>query len=405
MRNLAGLNAGFTFTTLAGFVWILFGLFPIPVRADDPPGVAVRLSGLADKQVELAKRITAAPDRAMKGSGLAGVMGGIHVKMTSGDSQEVLLPIPQLSGGQVPICFFLSGTPGEAFTDVRLRRAEDGNVAAVVRLAGKKQEVKLAWSAVILLSETEVTPDRTPADPFRKPSACVQSEANEVRMLAAALWPRAGESAKFAANIQQHIRDLKPVERPRSLDALGILKSGENGICTANANLAAALMRSKGIACRTVAVVPPTSQRLEMHRIVEFFDDGKWVPFDPSSLQPDIPAKPWQNVVMANTAVKDEEAAMKPRMGATLGSPYGQEAELLTPGVMLFGEDFFWTQAKPLAAFEPTAVSARAAAKAWTRYLETGTLTATHLAAGSATTAAEFTERIKEKLPAGSPSK
>jgi hypothetical protein len=359
--------------------------------------VAVRLDGLAERQVELAKRITAAPDRAMKGSGLAGVMGGIHVKVTSDESQDVLLPIPQLSGGQVPVYFFLSGTPAEAVTEIRLRKAEDGNVAAVVRLTGKKQEVKLAWSAVVLLSAKELTPDRTLADPFQKASACVQSEAIEVRTLAAALWPRAGESAKLAANIQKHIRDLKPVERPRSLDALGILKSGENGICTANANLAAALMRSKGIACRTVAVIPPTSQRLEMHRIAEFFDDGKWVPFDPSSLQTDIPAKSWQNVVMAKTALKDEEAAMKPRMGAMLGCPYGQEAEMLTPGVMLFGEDFFWTQAKPLATFEPTADSARAVVAAWASYLETGTLTAGQLAAGAATTAVEFTEQLKVK--------
>jgi hypothetical protein len=346
--------------------------------------------------MELAKRISAAPQRMMKGSGIVGVMGGVHVKVTAGDWQEVLLPIPQLTGGQVPICYFISGDPAEAVTAVRLRKAEDGTVAAVVRLAGKKQEAKLAWSAVVLLSATDVTPDRTPAEPYRKATACVQSEADEVTKLAAGLWPRTGLPAEFAANIQRHVRTLKRVERPRSLDAVGIIKSGENGICTANANLAAALMRSKGIACRAVAVVPPTSQRLEMHRIVEFFEYGKWVPYDPSSLQPDVPAKPWQNVVMAKTSVTDEGSAMKPRMGATVGSPYGQEAELLTPGVTLFGEDFFWTKATPLAEFEPTADAARAAAAVWIKYLETGTISPGQYAAGSATTAAEFAGRLKE---------
>ena len=88
---------------------------------------------------------------------------------------------------------------------------------------------------------------------------------------------------------------------------------------------------------------------------------------------------------------------MKARMGAMLGCPYGQEAELLTPGVMLFGRDFFWTLAVPLAEFEPTADAARMAAKAWTRYLETGILTPGQVAAGSAKTAAELVELLNKK--------
>src|SRR5262249_43217911 len=214
------------------------------------------------------------------------------------------------------------------------------------------------------------------------------SRADEVTKLAAATWPKTGKAVEFAANIQRHIRDMKRLDRPRSLDALGILKSGENGICTANANLAAALMRAKGIACRSVAVIPPIAQRLEMHRIVEFFEDGRWLPFDPSSLQTDIPSKPWHNIIMARTTTNDEQVAMKPRMGAMVGCPYGQEIELLTSGVNLFGEDFFWTLAKPLAEFEPTEEATRLAAAAWGRYLQTGTLTQGQLKAGSAKTAA-----------------
>ena len=48
---------------------------------------------------------------------------------------------------------------------------------------------------------------------------------------------------------------------------------------------------------RSVAVIPPISQRLEMHRIVEFAESGRWVPFDPSSLHPDIPTRPWHNII------------------------------------------------------------------------------------------------------------
>jgi hypothetical protein len=209
------------------------------------------------------------------------------------------------------------------------------------------------------------------------------------------LWPKSDKAEAFAANIQRHIREMKRVQRPRTLDALGILKSGENSICTANANLAAALMRSKGLACRSIAVIPPTSQRLEMHRIVEWAEKDRWIPFDPSSLQTDIPARPWQNIIMARTTTQDEQVAMKPRMGAALGCPYGQEMELLTPGVILTGQAFFWTIAKPLAEFEATEEAARVAAKAWARYLETGALAPAQLKAGSAKTATEFGELLK----------
>ena len=60
---------------------------------------------------------------------------------------------------------------------------------------------------------------------------------------------------------------------------------------------------------------------------------------------------------------------MAPRMGAMPGCPFGQEAELLTPNVTLFGEDFFWTQAAPLAEFADRG-SIKLAAKAWAGYLE-----------------------------------
>jgi hypothetical protein len=333
----------------------------------------------------------------MKNSGLAGAMGGARVSVSSGDPQEVLLPIPQLADCQVPICYFISSTPADAVTEFRLRKREDDNVVVGVRLAGKKQDVQIAWSSVVLLTPRAVTPNRTPPEPYRKATACVQSQADEVTKLAKATWPQTGKASEFAANIQRHIQKMKRVARPRSLDAVGILKSGENSICTANANLASALMRAKGIACRSVAVIPPISERLEMHRIVEFFENGRWLPFDPSSVQTDIPARPWQNIIMARTTTRDEQVAMKPRMGVAVGCPYGQELELLTSGVNLFGQDFFWTMARPLAEFEPTEEATRLAASAWARYLETGTLTQGQLKAGSAKTATKLVELLKNK--------
>ncbi|MBO0700739.1 MAG: transglutaminase domain-containing protein [Zavarzinella sp.] len=378
-------------------VAIFVSLVAGAVRAEEHAGVPIKEDGLAGPRAELEKRVADARARVMKASGLAAATGGAHVRVFATDPQEVLLPIPQCLGGQVPLAYFVRTEPADAATESRLRTREGGDAVAVVRLAGKKQDVHITWSAVILLGPHDVTPDRNPAGPYKAATATVQSGADPVTKLAAAIWPGSGKAADFAANIQRHVRDMKRADRPRSLDAVGTLTSGENSICTGNANLAAALMRAKGIPCRTLAVIPPIGQRLEMHRVVEYADGDRWARFDPSSLQADIPARPWQNVVMARTTVKDEDAAMKPRMGAMPGCPYGQEAELLTPGVTLFGEDFFWTLAKPLAEFEPSEESARRAAEAWTRYLKTGTLTAGQLKAASAGTAIELADAWKAK--------
>jgi hypothetical protein len=333
----------------------------------------------------------------MQKSGLAGAMGGAVLKLTAASPQDLLLALPQLADGQAPICYFISSTPADAIAECRLQKRDEGNFALNIRLSGKEKDVRLTWSSVVLLSAHEIRPNRAAAESYRAATPCVQSDSDIIKKLAVENWPNSGKTLDFAVNIQRCIRELKRGTRPRSFDALGILKSGENSICTGNANLAAALMRSKGIACRTMAVIPPVSQRLEMHRIVEYFDNGRWVPFDPSSLQTDIPAKPWQFVLMAKTTVQDEQSAMTPRMAAMVGCPYGQEIELLTTGVMLFGQDFFWTLAKPLAEFETGEDATRLAAEAWSRFLDTGVLSPGQLKAGSAKSAAELIALLNQK--------
>src|SRR5262249_11453135 len=382
---------------LVGVYWGTFRTNTNAVPEHSSPDVAVRQDGLVGPHADLDKAIAAATAGMMKQSGLAGVTGGTHLRVTSGDPQEGILPIPQLADGQVPVCYFIRCTPPDAADEFRLRKREDCNVVVSVRLVGGGREVQLAWSAVVLLAPGTATPNTTPEEPYRAATPCVQSQAAEVVKLAADLWPGTGKTAGFAANIQRHVQRTKRKEQPRSLAALGILHSRGNSICTANANLAAALMRAKGIACRSVAVVPPISQRLEMHRIVEFFDDNRWQSFDPSSLQTDIPAKPWQNIIMAKTTAWDEQVSMKPRIASMLGCPSGQPVPLLISGVTLWGQDFFWSTAKPLAEFEPTDEAVRLAVEGWNRYLETGTLTPGQLKSAFAKTGAALAEGLRTK--------
>ncbi len=400
-KKLLGM-AGVTLGVLLGVAGALVGIFWNRLDAEPIPesltqGVVIQQDGHAGLQDKLAKRITSAPEKRMTASGLAGAMGKVHLKVASNDPQAILLPMPQLADGQVPLCYFLSATPADAVTEIRMGKRDDENVAVLARLAGKKQDVQIAWSSVVLLAPKMVTPNRTNPNPYREATGCVQSRTEEITKLAGETWPASGKTGDFAANIQRHIQGSKRTAQPRSLDAVGIVKSGENSICTANSNLAAALLRSKGIACRTVAVIPVIPGRFEMHRIAEFAEGDNWVSFDPSSVQIDIPTKPWQYVIMGKTTTQDEERAMKPRMACMVGTPYGQEVELLTPGVYLSGQDFFWTAAKPLAEFEPTEEASRLSAEGWIHYLETGKLTPGQLEASSARTAAELVEHLSKK--------
>ncbi|MCX7388176.1 MAG: hypothetical protein NTX48_16045 [Planctomycetales bacterium] len=303
---------------------------------------------------ELAAKVTSAAAETMTKPGFVGALGGARVKVLKTGTHEVIFPLPQLVDGQVPVCFYIRSTPRDAAVEYRIQRRKKLNDIVSVKLKGdRNQEVQLEWSSVILIAANTVSPRDALPDSYRSATACVQADSADIRGLARKLWPENGKVEDYLRNIQRFVREMKHVKQPRSLDALGILDSGNNGICTANANLALALMRAKEIGSRSLAVIPPTGQRLEMHRIVEYSDGNQRHYFDPSSLHVDVPMKPWQTVIMAKTSVADEELAMKPRMGTMVGCPYAQELELLSAGVTLWGQDFFWTMAKPLTEFEP----------------------------------------------------
>ncbi len=240
----------------------------VSVRPILSEGAVIRQQGMGALQEELARKVTAGTAKAMSQPGLVGALGGAHVRLLTTGTHEILLPLPQLADSQVPVCYYIRGTPADAVIEYHLRKRED---------------------------------------------------------------------------------------------------------------------------CNHVII----SRRLEMHRIVEYFDEDAWHPFDPSSLQTDVPLKPWQNIIMAKTTVADEELAMQPRMGSMPGCPYAQEAEMMSTGVNLAGQDFFWTIAKPVADFEAGEEAIALAADAWNRYLETGTLSPGQVKAASAENAAEFLEFLR----------
>jgi len=362
-----------------------------PTPQDLSPPAILKQQGMDARHETLAAKLSSAGRETMTMPGLVGALGGARVKLLKAGAHQVLLPLPQVTDGQVPVWYFIRSTPRDAAVEYRIQRREKLNDIISVQLQGERdQEVQLEWSSVVLVAGKAVLPSDAPAASYLSPTSCVQADSSQIKGLTEQLWPENGHVEQYARNIQRFIREMKHAKQPRSLDALGILDSGTNGICTANANLAVALMRAKGIGARSMAVIPPTSQRLEMHRIVEYSDDGQWQYFDPSSLHADVPMKPWQTLIMAKTTVADENLAMKPRMGSMLGCPYAQELELLSAGITLWGQDFFWTIATPLTEFEPDDQGVSLAIDAWNRYLREGSLSQGQIQAAFATTPAEL---------------
>jgi len=363
---------------------------------DAASSVPMSPSGNTDIPEAIKTVLDAVPPRAMQGSGLAGAMGGVNLKAHQVGTYDVLLPLPQLADGQAPVFYSLGAKPKAALAACRLQERSDGNAFVNLTLnVSKGQEVAIEWSSVLLIAGKPLLENRTAPEMFRAATACAQADDSQIIELAGRLWPATGVAQDYAANIQEFIRAVEPQKRPMSLDALGILATGQNTICTANANLACALMRARQVACRSIATLPTLSRRFEMHRIVEYCDDGTWIPFDPSGVYSAIPLEPYQNIIMVKTSISDEQTSMKPRLGVMRGCPFGQEVEFARPGLSLFGQAFFWTVAAPLAEFDVTDEAFTLTAGVWERYLMTGTTSAAQSKAASARDLGQYLEAMR----------
>src|SRR3982751_1145178 len=105
---------GFTFFVLAALAATAGCSAKDSVSGKISPGVSIEQVALIPLQGETARAITSAPARVIKGAGLAGVMGGARVKVLQAGMHEILLPLPQLTAGQVPVCYSITTTPSDA---------------------------------------------------------------------------------------------------------------------------------------------------------------------------------------------------------------------------------------------------------------------------------------------------
>lgn len=346
--------------------------------AQAPTTTAWPVEAAAAGSRELAARIAAAEPLTLRDGGLCGVLGGAVVRLggKAGVAAEatVQLPLPQLLAGQVPLRFALATEPVDALRELTIVHHDGANAVLHATVQGKRgTEVRLSWASVVLLAErTEAV--GTEAEGFLAATPCAEADDAAIRRLAGELAPEQAAPSVLAKALQPWIAAQPRQQRPTTLDAKALLTSGNHGICTMHANFAAALLRSRNVPTRQLAVIPTNGMRLEMHRIVAFAADGRWQRFDPSGVHAEVPMRTCNSVVVACTSIEDERLGGMLRIGAPLGCPYGQELEIVRGQAFPFGPEFFWTQARPLGAFAVDDASLAAASAAWRRFLTRGVL-------------------------------
>lgn len=342
------------------------------------PPTTLSVEALAQRHPALTARIDTAPALQLTDGGLCGVRCGAAVRL-SGKAEAVLqLPLPQLLAGQVPIDFTFAAEPAAAVRQLVLVHDDQGGTALQATVQGQKgDDVRLQWSAVVLLAERSEPATPAMAKEFVQATACAEAEHADIVAFAKGLAEADATPAQLAGALQAWIARQPRKQPARQLDALSLLQNGNHGICTVNANFAAAVLRHRGVPTRSLAVVPTNGMRLEMHRIVAWSADGLWQRLDPSGVHAAVPMRTGDSVVVACTSIADEQRAAKPRMCAPIGCPWGQEMEIVRGPAFAFGTEFFWTQAKPLAAFAADDAAVASARSAWQRFLANGVLDAT----------------------------
>jgi hypothetical protein len=147
--------------------------------------------------------------------------------------------------------------------------------------------------------------------------------------LANKLWARNDSVVSYARKVFAFVRDDPGKGAPfKRLDALAALQCG--GSCTNKANLAAALLRARGIPARTVAHMPTWSTLpLYEHWLTEFWVPGTgWLALDPALGRWDPDRRTRVVLSVANSA--DENRAFEPLHERFVmpGAPYASVAEL-----------------------------------------------------------------------------
>ena len=276
----------------------------------------------------------------------------------------VTFAVPGLHREQVPLSLTLAADPPEALRGYKLRRRADGlNWVLEATVRPPKTGATVFWEATVLARPEEhklfgpatwpTDPEVPPAAaPWTRPTACVQSDDQAVRDRAFALRKKHDAIGSYAGEVATWVSKNRGTGKPfRTLDAAAAMGCG--GSCTSRANLAAALLRARGVPARTVAHLPGWAGYHYVHWLTEYWQPGLgWHWIEPSK------GSTWcdeGNLVVLNVATPDDEDESvwaNRRSGVMSGAPRLSSREIdgpvRTAGVL--GSDLrCWGLSVPLA--------------------------------------------------------
>jgi peptidyl-prolyl cis-trans isomerase A (cyclophilin A) len=277
---------------------------------------------------------------ALGGPGLITVTSAAPVRpATAGGEGTVTFPVPGTYREQAPIDFVVRANPPNALKSYRLRRRGDGlNWLCEVHVAPPKDGAVVRWEALVLVGDRTAEPLPKAVEPevpeagrpWLKNTHCVQSDDPAIKA-------KADDLAKDTSDVESYARKViaftgnVPVDMKKfvSLDARNALDCG--GSCTSRANLAAALLRARGIPARTVAHLPTWAGLLYEHWLVEYWHPGKgwvWLESSLNQFQP----RPSTLVVInvASPADEDDPTSFAPAAirNVVAGAPFLSVQEL-----------------------------------------------------------------------------
>jgi hypothetical protein len=288
---------------------------------------SVKITNLARQPLAVAKPTFQVGDAEMCDLDGPGVLRGqikVWVNPVKGhDTGMVSFPIPLKYGDQVPLAMRLTSEPQGAIKSFAFARRTDGvNWLCNVLVDASAGPTAITWQALVYVRGSEpriLAKAQTPAAPpqaagWLRPSVCVQANAEEIRRHVQNLIRDDPDLETYARRVAQFTCDNRGGSQPwNRLDALAALSCAGGGSCTNRANLAAALLRARGVPARTVAHLPTWNlgQPLFTHWLVEYWHPGNgWIALE--STWGEFQPPPHTAIILAVSSVEDENLADEP---------------------------------------------------------------------------------------------
>lgn len=271
----------------------------------------------------------------LEGPGVLLASAATHVRPgETGKSGRVTFPIPGTYRSQIPLTFDIEVDPPEAFLGFRWKQREDGiNWLCEINVQPPEDGAEVRWRSHVLVSDfekrdlpaTEAPEVPEGTEQWLRSTACVQCDDP-------AIQEKAEELAASTKDLEAYVKKVvqftvhNPGKPGVAFDALDARKGLDcRGSCTSRANLAAALLRCRGIPARTLAHLPAWWKGpLYEHWLVEYWHPGAgWVWAESSTTQ--IQPPDWQIVVLNVANPEDEDRSFDTEIshsGVMLGAPY-----------------------------------------------------------------------------------